>query len=221
LPPTVKTGVNTRGLAVTPDGRTLYVVAGTPRSYGYCFRHTVGSGGALSPAFGQVGFTAAMPRQILLSVDGRSAYVSFSDSPSIGQYSVAADGSLTPKSPEVVSVNDPAAALAVSPDGRNLYATEASRQRLAHFSIAPDGTLSQVAEYWAQPAKGLTFSPDGAYLYVASAGAISCYPVASDGTLPVVPDDGEASDPTLPAQPSDVVRSGPDPLPLTLLLRGF
>jgi DNA-binding beta-propeller fold protein YncE len=180
-------------VAVSPDGRSVYVTNANSSFYPPFFdsnvgQYDVGGDGALSPkdpptvsapGGGPDGGAGA----IALTPDGRSAYVLSCDSASFAQYDVAADGTLSPKDPPYVGADNCPSDVAVSPDGESAYVTNRSSV-VVQYDIGADGALS----YKDPPvvhtagAAGVVVSPDSGSVYVAGDG-VSQYDVAADGTL--------------------------------------
>jgi DNA-binding beta-propeller fold protein YncE len=109
-PATVPTGTFSRGIAVTPDGNTAYVANGVligfppgPRDNAVSQYDIDPLTGALSPKT-----PAAVPAgtgafQVVVSPDGRSAYVTNFHDASVSQYDINPQtGTLSPKSPATV-----------------------------------------------------------------------------------------------------------------------
>jgi DNA-binding beta-propeller fold protein YncE len=113
-PPEVATGLGPHHLAVSPDGRSLYVA--NSRS-GNVWQYNAGADGALTPksppavaAPGAVG--------VAVSDDATNVYVTTlgpTDVGTVSQYDVGAGGVLIPKDPPTVDAGFAPAALAVSP----------------------------------------------------------------------------------------------------------
>jgi YVTN family beta-propeller protein len=179
-------------IAVTPDGKTVYVTSG-----GEVKQYDVASNGTLSPKtppsvaapFGVFG--------IVVSADGQSAYVATRSSGTIAQFDISPGGTLSPKSPATVPAGGWAFDLVIHPDGHSLYATVETPRgnfdppvagKVAQFSIGSGGTLGPKSP--STVAAGITpllldVSTDGKSLYVANQDddTVSQYDVSSSGLL--------------------------------------
>jgi DNA-binding beta-propeller fold protein YncE len=149
-------------------------------------------------------------RDVAISPDGTSIYVTSRDDGSISHLTRAASGSLTftgcfAQTNAEGCVVPPKAALsgadsvAVSPDGTSVYVTAFSSSAISHFARAADGSLDFVncfADTNAAGcavgfqdsllgAHGVAISPDGTSVYVASDSdnSVSHFARAADGTL--------------------------------------
>jgi 6-phosphogluconolactonase (cycloisomerase 2 family) len=175
-----------RGLAIHPDGRTLFaachrpgtlVVADRNPAKGMTsFRQVLGNGAdnvnALAGAMG-----------VAVSPDGRDVYVSagrFDGDNAVSTFRLQSDGRLALVQ-EFVSgggiLHDFTGGnhLALSPDGRNLYATATVSGTLAAFYREPDTgkltyleTLPDGGPGGGNGAAGVGISPDGRFVYVAT-----------------------------------------------------
>jgi len=121
-------GPSPTGIAVSPDGRSVYV---TNREFNAPSAPTISqydvdpSTGALKPKVPALVASAIQPSDIAITPDGRSVYVThYDDSVTNGpvsEYDVdPATGVLTPKSPATVMAGFGPDAIAVSPDGRSI-----------------------------------------------------------------------------------------------------
>jgi DNA-binding beta-propeller fold protein YncE len=87
------------GLAVSPDGRSVYVtnVGPSDTKANLIYQFDVGADGTLSPKNPPSVAAGEGPASIVVSPDGRSAYVTNSGSDNVSQFDVAANGVLSPK----------------------------------------------------------------------------------------------------------------------------
>jgi DNA-binding beta-propeller fold protein YncE len=193
------TGLGPRGVAVTPDGRFLYVAN--------VFSDTVspfaiGSDGSLTPiaCSGSRCATGSFPTAVSVSPNGRFLYVVNGGlSGTVSPFAIGSDGSLTPIScngddcAAAVSSN----AIAISPDGRFLYVAGGGiPANVSVSAIAADGSLTPVpcpgsdCVGGTDPG-GVVVSPSGRFLYMVSEegpdfGMISVFAIGADGLLSAV-----------------------------------
>jgi hypothetical protein len=115
-PAAVTASPSPEGIAVSPDGKSVYVAMGSGVA-----QFDVGPGGGLVPK-SPATVPAGSPSGIAVSPDGKSVYAASGGA--ISQFDLGAGGTLTPKSPATV----PAVGhyLAVSPDGTSVYLTSVS-----------------------------------------------------------------------------------------------
>jgi DNA-binding beta-propeller fold protein YncE len=107
----VPAGQGSVDVAVSPDGRSVYVTNGLSQSVS---QYDVGPGGALSPKSPAAVPAGQFPFGVAVSADGRSVYITNQGDNTMSQYDVGAGGALSSKSPATVPV-DSARELAVSP----------------------------------------------------------------------------------------------------------
>lgn len=194
-PPTVAATGELWGIAVSPNGNSVYAPS-TDRGTGggKVDQYNVGSGGALTPKGAGAVTTGRFPSNVAVRPDGRSVYVSldvegFDIENAVAQFDAAADGTLTPKSPTAVAGADPPLGLAVSPDGRSLYVAHL-HGGVVQYDIDEAGklTLKSPATVGTAAAFDVAVSPDGRSVYVAahsfgSGGFVEQYDVTSGGRL--------------------------------------
>ena len=157
------------GLAVSPDGRNVYVSALGSGSVAAFARTATGGLSQLPAAAGCVGGEATdgcgpargleQPTDLAVSADGRNVYVSSFGNGAVAAFSrssngqlvqLAGSGACVAHSDEDGTTDGCAAgrgltlpnAIAISPDGRNVYAL--SDESLAVFRRGPSGALTQL-----------------------------------------------------------------------------
>jgi DNA-binding beta-propeller fold protein YncE len=179
-PPAVPTDGNgsPQAVAVTPDGRSVYVV-----SVGPVPPPQPGLGGSVSeyradPSTGALTPAGSVPaggfaQAIAVAPDGRNAYVANADA-TVSQYAIAATGALAPLTPATVPSAGFGGGVAVTPDGRSAYVT-ALGGGVSQYDVDPaTGALSP------KPAgpvptplglRGVAVSRDGRSAYVAAQNA--------------------------------------------------
>jgi DNA-binding beta-propeller fold protein YncE len=122
-PALITTGVSARvgAGAITPDGRSLYVIsggrAGSPPGTGSVWLYDIDpSTGALSHKDPADLDRGGYPEAIAVSADGRSAYVTNGGDNYLWQYDIdPTDGALSPKNPATVATDGLPGNLAVGP----------------------------------------------------------------------------------------------------------
>jgi len=202
-----------RDVAISPDGRLVYVADGQNEVVG--FTRSLVDGSLVYAGCVDGGSTAgcthlsvnllAAPGSLAFSPDGTSLYVASEGSDAIVRFTVGATGALTLAScaeavalpdwgcgSDVASLDNPLRVV-VSPDGASVYATS-EEATLNHFSaslqslhcyreVGVAGCAGQL-EPLAGP-RGLAISPDGKFVYVTSTGhdAIGWFKRELDGSL--------------------------------------
>lgn len=213
-----------RAVAVSPDGRSVYVASSSDDSVS---RFDRAADGALTPAgcFEDAGLdgcgneTAGLDGAsgVVVSPDGRSVYVTAVNDDALVRFDRAADGALTPAgcfedagqggcgagpTADVPGLNG-ARAIAVSPDGGSVYVGSSTVDAaIVRFARAPTGALTPTGciedagldgcgvgaaneTHGLDGIRGVTVSPDGASVYVASFAdnAMVTFDRAPDGAL--------------------------------------
>src|SRR5439155_1472662 len=127
-PPSVAAGDYPFDVAVSPDGKSVYVAS--MLSY-RVFQYDVGQGGKLSPKSPATVF-ADSAVAVAVSPDGRSVYVinavsgsGCCSSDNVHQFDVGPSGALVPKCPPRVATGKYPDGVAVIPDGENVFVANA------------------------------------------------------------------------------------------------
>jgi CSLREA domain-containing protein len=202
-----------KSVAISPDGQQVYVASGggggAPAAFHVLLRDN--NSGSLAGGFAifRDGFELAnfsFPDGIAVSPDGRHIYVAATGSNAIFIFSRSASGAVSFVTSITSSNLNGVQQLALSEDGVYLYATahtSSTNGRIVTYQRNPqNGALSfkqalihNIFQAWSGcpgitvrgmgGATGLTISPDGRHLYVASWGssAIARFLRNSDGTL--------------------------------------
>jgi len=187
-------GCTPRGIALTPNGATAYVVNSDSSTLSV-FR--VGVRGALQPS-PQIFKTGKEPWGATMAPNGHTLYVTDTADRTISAYRIGDDG--TPSRFAVFpTTSDSPKQTVLSPDGRFLYLSYANSDETAdspprpitRYDVLPDGSLSPPQDVaMAGPANfGITMSPDGGLLYATSNAAQNVwgFRVGKDGSLKPVP----------------------------------
>ena len=194
-------------MTVSPDGRNAYVASNASGAVAVFDRAADGTLTQKAGTLGCISDTGAGPcgdgtalggaLGVVVSPDGKSAYVASFDSDAVAVFDRAADGTLTQKPGTAACISDTgagpcvdgtaldgASSVTVSPDGRSVYVASQISSAVAVFDRAADGTLTQkpgtaacISDTGAGPcidgtaldvAASVAVSPDGQSAYVAS-----------------------------------------------------
>ena len=179
--------VHPKGVAVTPDGKFVYVVHGTPRSPNptpsFLVGYAVDRDGKLSGpvARAQIGPSG---HRVVITPDGRFLYLTMQEAGDAGDvlgYRIGSHGELTPVTGGRVEAGTWVEGAAITPDGKRLYVTAlgivddpARRQdgEVRGFDIGGDGRLTEAARVAAgEDPNDLAVGLDGRHVYVGDFGA--------------------------------------------------
>jgi DNA-binding beta-propeller fold protein YncE len=155
-PPSVPTGGNdplagAAGLAVSPDGRSVYVAnsEGIFNLNGTVSQYNVGADGALGPKSPASVPALGHPFELIVSPDGDSVYVSAPSASGangrVMQYTAGSDGTLTPKSPAAVPSGIAPSGIAITGDGKAVYTANAGSNTVSQYAVGAGGTLSSLS----------------------------------------------------------------------------
>jgi DNA-binding beta-propeller fold protein YncE len=189
--PAVATGDFPAGLAVSPDGTSVYVV--NEGSFDLS-QYDVGAAGELSPKTPAKVAGVAPPFGVAVNPDGKSVYVTdLGAVDAVSQFDVGPDGALLPKDPATVPAGALPLGVAVRPDGRNVYVTNQVGDTVSQYAVGASGLLEPLSPPTVPAGDnpiGVAVSPDGESVYVAnsarvasSAGTVLQYDVGAGGTL--------------------------------------
>ncbi|MFD1547309.1 beta-propeller fold lactonase family protein [Nonomuraea guangzhouensis] len=204
-------GENPRGIAMTPDGRNLYVTTGDPVADiepDVLVRFRVEDNGKLKrqPDTTPIG---AAGGAMALTPDGKFLFVPCAarhegeESHDVFAFSVGSEGALKPVPGSPFPAPDVPIAAAVTPDGRNLYVTdggliESETKLVSAYTIRDNGSLDHIADFNAGDSPvALGPSPDGRWLYVSNLNSsdVSAFRIKPGGELiqpgPPVPTGGK------------------------------
>ncbi|MCW3038868.1 MAG: hypothetical protein JWM31_773, partial [Solirubrobacterales bacterium] len=188
IPPATGAGAigASRGTAMTPDGRRLYVAGAA----GAVAAFAVDPAGALSAIAGSpFATTVTSSRGIAVTPDGRFLYVG-DEGGGNGAVSIFAIGtggalSLVAEPPFPGSTPE---GIAVSPDGRTLYVANVPAGKVSSFAIGADGKLTATGTPAVGGGEGIAVTPNGAFVLSANkaTNTITSFRAAADGTLTAV-----------------------------------
>ncbi len=187
-------------LALTPDGKVLYVAATTDSAVS---GWAVGSDGALTAIPGACFHTAIKVPEtgceqdvdlggassVVVSPDGKNLYVGSTTSGTVATYAIGTGGVLTRQ--DLAQPATAVGALAIASDGLTVYATNGT-DVLAWTRSAVDGALSAPASAPLTGAAGVAVAPDGDVIVATGDGVTVLHAglVALSGTAGCVHDPG-------------------------------
>lgn len=177
-PAFIPAGEGASGVAVSPDGASVYVANDTaPASQGLS-QYNVGPGGVLSPKSPAFVTGSLGPLGIIVSPDGRSVYMTDTgpgpEPGTVSQYDVGAGGLLAPKSPASVEGGLYPTGIAMTPDQgptAAFTATAGTAGTASSFNAAasgdPDGTVASFAWRFGDGSSAVTMTPAASHVYAA------------------------------------------------------
>lgn len=215
---------NAKGVAVTPDGRFVYVAHGTPN--GTAPSRLVGF--ALAPD-GSIGARVAAVdigvsgHRVVITPDSRFVYVTNQEAGATGDiygFKIGPAGGLIPVSPKPFEAGVWTEGAALSRDGKRLYTTAlgvvggaptpVADGEVRGFAVGTDGTLTEIESL----ALGfdpvdLAVGPDGKALYVADFSGDSLTVLTIDATGGLTPVQTVSSEGANPGFQGVAVRPAP------------
>ena len=187
-PATVLAGTSPQGVAVSPDGNSVYVTnSPLPQGKGTVSQYSVGAFGALVPKSPAMVSAGIAPFEIAVSPDGHSVYVTNSNGGTVSQYDVGAGGALAHKTPEKVPAGQSPGGVAVSPDGQSVYVTNVGAGTVSQYDVGAGGKLGKKPTTVAAGSGpfDVAVSPDSKSVYVTNldSSTIRQYNVGAGGAL--------------------------------------
>jgi 6-phosphogluconolactonase len=178
------------GLAITPDGRTVY---STHTVSGTVVGHRINDDGTLSRVVGGAIQGDGPAVGVAVSPDGSRLFVTVGMAPvEIRSYDIGPTGALSSTGAPPVRV--PGATfsqVSLTPDGRFLVFTDWLANKVSSFAVARDASLTRVGEPLATGEKPVmpVVTPDGRHVYVSNeiSGSVSGYAITADGRLTPTP----------------------------------
>ena len=200
--PAVAAGMGPFAIAISPDGKSVYVANDLMNGAGAISQYKVGPGDALTPMSPATVAGANEPTGIAVSPDGKNVYVAdnaVTGGAGVSHYAVGPSGALTPTSTVTAPARADPLAIAVSTDGQSVYVTDENSSGpngVLQYTVGPNGGLTPMADPAVASGNSpfaATVSPNGKYAYVANFGStgpagVSQYTVTPGGALsPMTP----------------------------------
>jgi len=188
-----------KGIALTPDGRFLYVSHGTPGDE----QRSRLTGFALGPDGRPIRQVASKPHGVsgaetVITPNGRFVYVVCQVSDDLFGFRIGPDGGLTPipGTSTGLPAGDFPEGAGISPDGRRLYVATLSTVgegqapgQVLGFTIGADGTLTRdIDPVTMTDPIGIAFAPDGRHVYISdfSDNIVNAFAIDAEGDLTLI-----------------------------------
>jgi DNA-binding beta-propeller fold protein YncE len=188
--------LNAVGIAITPDGKSVYVPNNSEDNI--VDQLAVTTGGTLTTNTpSKVHTPLDNPHAIAVSPDGKSVYVTddghhnatdTTPAHGVSQYDVGAGGALISKSPASVASGTAPVAIAMSPDGKSVYVANSGDNTISQYHVGNGGGLSAMTPTTVASGSGpsgIAVSADGKSVYVTDQNdsTMSEYDVGPGGAL--------------------------------------
>jgi 6-phosphogluconolactonase (cycloisomerase 2 family) len=182
------------GMAIAPDGRSLYVSNASSNSISVFSVQPDGS----ARRDGVIDAGGASPRGVAVSPDGRRLYVALGDSDSIAVFGVEPNRMPTFRESVHVPGCTPSAArtlagqcfpmwMSITPDGHWLYTANMASGDVSTFAIQADGGLRAIGSRIPTGGRpeGIAITPDMRFLYVnvEDENAVKTFAIGANGEL--------------------------------------
>lgn len=145
----ITVGGGAEAMAVSPDGRFLYVAtSATDQVFGF----RIGAGGDLTAVPGSPFAAVDFPDGMAMAPDGRHLFVAHPGpvrpdaERAVVAYSVGGDGALTLVEGSPFAAGQGPAGITTTPDGRFLYVSNVDSHDLSAFAVEPGGVLRTLGE---------------------------------------------------------------------------
>jgi 6-phosphogluconolactonase (cycloisomerase 2 family) len=182
--PVTTGGMTASAVAITPDGRRLYVAnVGSDSVTAFA----IAADGRLTPIGLPEPTGGDAAGSLAVAPDGRHLYVGHFNSSDIVTFAIAANGTLSAVGAPVPNSGMSVSGIAVAPDGRHLYTSNFNSSDVSAFAIAANGRPTAMGAP-VPPAfdpSGIAIRPDGRSLYVANedGSSVSVFSVAASGAI--------------------------------------
>ncbi len=178
---------------------------------------SIGAGGGLTAVPGSpfaTGGSGGGADSVVLTPDGKHAYVTNFSGNSVSGFSVGSTGALTTLSGSPYAAGTQPVGLALTPDGHYLYATNGGTNDVSAFSIGSNGVLTAIpgSPFTLGSGQGgpgfPALTPNGRYLYVPDTQGVVAFAVQTNGSLVPAPGSPYAIPGSLNAPAAGVTPAG-------------
>jgi YVTN family beta-propeller protein len=184
-PITVSAGNGAAGVAVTPDGTSVYIADAVDNTVS---QYDAAANGVITPKSPATVKAGQFPLEIAVNPDGKAAYAVNANDNTVSQYDIGPGGALSSTVPAKVAAGGLPSGVAVSPNGKSVYVANCNGNTVSQYSVGAGDTLApKTAATVAAGScpRGVAVSPDGKRAYVTDfkASTVSQYDIGADGAL--------------------------------------